>query len=559
MAPPPPPPGGFGGSRPPPPPGGSYGGPPPPPGMARPPPPGGMAPPPPGMRPPPPGGAPPPPGSRPPPPPGQPMGGSMSRPPPPGGAPPMGGSMGGGNHPKVPAGARLALTIISGSALPARDSNGKSDPYCVVKYGGKDIGKSEVVKSTINPMWNYRVEFQAINGGNDAQDVVVVKMFDKDLVGKDYLGEVHIPIADWHPGVPIEKQYRVLTTDPEEVREDEVRNARVNVKLETPGMAAPPPQMPQAPATPAWTPPPPGPPRPPGPPAPPMNNSMRNAPPPPGPPRPGPPPPGPPMGMGMSGGMMGGPKVKPGQRVTVTIASARNLVPRDMNGKSDPFAVLAYGGKEVGKTEVIDDNLNPVWRENRFEVTAARGGDDPSDVINIKVWDKDVIGKDYLGEADIPLAEARPSGQGMEKDYRLRTRDTSEVEQSELDDKRSVIRVKLEYSAGPAGPSGPPPAPMMNRNAPPPPGPPAPPMQAAPRPSGPMDPHWQDPQTGKWFYWDASLGQYYHLDNNNYFYYDPSSQRKYFYDSNRGQYHFWNQGGQYFQVYDTRSQQYYTV
>ena len=108
---------------------------------------------------------------------------------------------------------KLYLTIVRGQNLLASDLNGKSDPYCIVQCAGEKQ-RTPTIKKTLNPEWNYRMEF----GGKltsrqvGADDEVVVRLYDHDTFSKDDpLGEVHIPIwmiadvkeAMWFPVEPV--------------------------------------------------------------------------------------------------------------------------------------------------------------------------------------------------------------------------------------------------------------------------------------------------------------------------------------------------------------------
>eukprot|EP00826_Nyctotherus_ovalis_P040002 TRINITY_DN388_c0_g1_i9.p2 TRINITY_DN388_c0_g1~~TRINITY_DN388_c0_g1_i9.p2 ORF type:complete len:340 (-),score=79.69 TRINITY_DN388_c0_g1_i9:863-1882(-) len=95
--------------------------------------------------------------------------------------------------------------------------------------------------------------------------------------------------------------------------------------------------------------------------------------------------------------------------------SCQNLADKDVFSKSDPFAVLYFKNKkngqwvETGRTEVIDDNLNPVFVKSiivkyffeerqpmRFEVYDA---DDKKDLRNLKK-------QEFIGAAEFALHEA---------------------------------------------------------------------------------------------------------------------------------------------------------
>ena len=49
----------------------------------------------------------------------------------------------------------LAVTIVSGHSLVARDSNGLSDPYVKMKIGsGYSKAKTTIVHKSLSPIWN---------------------------------------------------------------------------------------------------------------------------------------------------------------------------------------------------------------------------------------------------------------------------------------------------------------------------------------------------------------------------------------------------------------------
>lgn len=48
--------------------------------------------------------------------------------------------------------------------------------------------------------------------------------------------------------------------------------------------------------------------------------------------------------------------------LSVRVVEARDLMPMDMAGKSDPYCVLKFGTQE-SRTNFIKQDLNPVWNE----------------------------------------------------------------------------------------------------------------------------------------------------------------------------------------------------
>jgi len=87
----------------------------------------------------------------------------------------------------------------------------------------------------------------------------------------------------------------------------------------------------------------------------------------------------------------------------VEVYEARNLVSKDFNGKSDPYAVLKLG-RQKQQTAVIPKTLNPNWGGLAFEFEVH----DPTDFLYVSVWDKDMIGKDFLGKVKFPLIDLLP-------------------------------------------------------------------------------------------------------------------------------------------------------
>lgn len=89
------------------------------------------------------------------------------------------------------------------------------------------------------------------------------------------------------------------------------------------------------------------------------------------------------------------------------IISCENLLNLDVMSKSDPFCVVQMKESwqnnffEIGRTEQIDDNLNPEWVKKfilnyNFETIQK---------IRFEIWDKDVSGNDFLGEYEATLAD----------------------------------------------------------------------------------------------------------------------------------------------------------
>lgn len=76
-------------------------------------------------------------------------------------------------------------------------------------------------------------------------------------------------------------------------------------------------------------------------------------------------------------------------------------------GKSDPYAIISWNGKVLGKTKTIDNTLHPVWNEE-FDFDVSEEG-----LLRIEVYDHDVFFKDdLLGKVELKLG-GRTNSHGM--------------------------------------------------------------------------------------------------------------------------------------------------
>ena len=98
--------------------------------------------------------------------------------------------------------------------------------------------------------------------------------------------------------------------------------------------------------------------------------------------------------------------------VVLEVIRARNLLAKDSNGFSDPYAVIRMGNQKV-KTRIIKKNLDPVWDEE-FVLSVSRV---ESETIEISLWDWDFGpgNDDFLGQLTIPLVDVLHGGDIFEK------------------------------------------------------------------------------------------------------------------------------------------------
>jgi len=90
-------------------------------------------------------------------------------------------------------------------------------------------------------------------------------------------------------------------------------------------------------------------------------------------------------------------------RLFVEVIRAKGLYNSDswFAGKSDPYTIVTLDDQEIGRTEVIDDNLDPVWN-SIFVVDAEH----PATFLTFDVWDEDPCQKDdHLGYTVLNVSE----------------------------------------------------------------------------------------------------------------------------------------------------------
>eukprot|EP01101_Sappina_pedata_P010798 TRINITY_DN68_c0_g1_i1.p1 TRINITY_DN68_c0_g1~~TRINITY_DN68_c0_g1_i1.p1 ORF type:complete len:205 (-),score=108.63 TRINITY_DN68_c0_g1_i1:252-800(-) len=90
---------------------------------------------------------------------------------------------------------RLHIGLVKGTDLTAADSGSTSDPYVTFDCGDIEV-KSNIIKKTLNPVWNQEFEVGVIRGKHD---IIKLKVFDKDLLSDDSLGDGVFNINDFGP------------------------------------------------------------------------------------------------------------------------------------------------------------------------------------------------------------------------------------------------------------------------------------------------------------------------------------------------------------------------
>lgn len=84
----------------------------------------------------------------------------------------------------------LVVNVVKGRNLPSADSNGYSDPYCVLQ-AGQQKHVTKIKKKTLNPLWNESFLFDVRTA-----DKLVVQVWDKDALAKDdFLGQCVVELG----------------------------------------------------------------------------------------------------------------------------------------------------------------------------------------------------------------------------------------------------------------------------------------------------------------------------------------------------------------------------
>ncbi|KAF7299266.1 Phosphatidylserine decarboxylase proenzyme 2 [Mycena indigotica] len=97
---------------------------------------------------------------------------------------------------------------------------------------------------------------------------------------------------------------------------------------------------------------------------------------------------------------------RPGEQpivyLRVQVAAANDLIAKDKNGLSDPYVIVTLQ-RTRQHTSVAKKTLNPVFKDATWDFPIYLSTADTLGALELVLWDKDVIRKDYLGEACLPV------------------------------------------------------------------------------------------------------------------------------------------------------------
>merc|ERR1712217_784097 len=105
----------------------------------------------------------------------------------------------------------LPVDVVSARDLPNADTVGKSDPFVEVCIEGKPKSscKSKTAWNELNPQW----DFDGLVRDYVPGDNITINVYDKDILGRELLGTVTVPSADFHPDGFLQKEVKLETPD----------------------------------------------------------------------------------------------------------------------------------------------------------------------------------------------------------------------------------------------------------------------------------------------------------------------------------------------------------
>jgi len=295
----------------------------------------------------------------------------------------------------------VLVRVIQAKDLLASDKNGLSDPYCQVVIGKKKR-KTSVVKESLNPQWND--EFEIKLPTKKLPEEVLVKVFDKDSLIDDAIGEARFPYADllkidengktmWLklkkesksmfrkkvlPAGEIQIEFTSFASgEHAEVAESREVSPRLDDdhfedKVEDQ-------DLPDGPAFPIR--------------------------------------------------MAELPSEIP--NFTLIVNSAKDIRSADKNGFSDPYCTLQVG-KQRHKTKTKNKTLNPEWRESfTFKSSSFKW----SDMLNLIVYDADYFSSEELGTISLSLQDL----------FLLNGKESRHVLEGKNDEDAGEIRILVNF------------------------------------------------------------------------------------------------------------------
>ncbi|CAI0385545.1 unnamed protein product [Linum tenue] len=131
-------------------------------------------------------------------------------------------------------------------------------------------------------------------------------------------------------------------------------------------------------------------------------------------------------------------ELKPQGKLTVTVVKANDLKNMEMIGKSDPYVVLHIRPVFKVKSNVVENNLNPVWNQT-FDLIAE---DKETQSLIFEVFDKDIGQDKRLGIVKVPLIDLEAESW---KDMELRLMPALDMLKVKDKKDRGTLTIKVLY------------------------------------------------------------------------------------------------------------------
>jgi len=114
---------------------------------------------------------------------------------------------------KTPTWTTLKVIVHSGRNLAPKDTNGKSDPYCLVWCGAAKALKTKTQKATLNPKWEDANVFE-VSAAQAQGKNLEVEVWDWDFVPPDeFMGKIVLPVDGIPAGEVVKNFYKLERTD----------------------------------------------------------------------------------------------------------------------------------------------------------------------------------------------------------------------------------------------------------------------------------------------------------------------------------------------------------
>jgi hypothetical protein len=234
-------------------------------------------------------------------------------------------------------GRELELTITAANDLGRADTFGSSDPFCIVYWNDKECGRTQTIMNSLNPRWDDERFVVDVPSSMTVRDCeLYIEVFDYNLTTRGvFLGAMTLT------GDELEKWVNESAFKKTSFALGTTRHMAAHLQQIAQGML-----------------------------------EMR-------------------VRYSDEGNREGASIVK----MEVKVHSARNLAKADTFGLSDPFCIVKFNEREIGRTEVIDNDLNPEWNNERFYAYFDKDVDDMNEcVLEVLCYDMDLMGRgDFLG------------------------------------------------------------------------------------------------------------------------------------------------------------------